>query len=252
MKIIDQSPFRAEDGSSSLENRLRGIWKHGLSWDRDRKAEDSFIAHLQKGLDNKYTMVRSATLPDLEVPIPLVLAGPPGIYVIVATALKGIYKAKEEVWAVMDANSRRFKPARPNLVKRALLMAKAIENYLSEEFQDLPEVSPVLFLAQPGIHVDAENPAVRLVRVDAADRYVLGLAQSPFALDPTEVKRISDALTRPLPEKEQAGVSILDDTSMATIGSISLQRRQWLLIGLMGIIEIFLLVAFAIVILTLS
>lgn len=250
MKIIDQSPLRSEDGSISLVDRASGIWQYGLAWDRDRQAEDRLIAHLQKGLDNKCTLIRSNLLPGLSVPIPLTLVGPAGIYVIHASAQRGFYRAKDEIWAVMDEKSRRFKPARPNLIRRCTLLSRAVDSYLQKEFPDLPEISPVLFLGHPGIHVEAEQPAVRLVRMDAVDRFVASIAQSPTALDATEVKRIADALTRPIPEDEKKRASILADETILTIGNIPMQRRQWLLIGAMGLIEVCLLMVFVAVVLT--
>jgi hypothetical protein len=251
MKIIDQSPLRSEDGSTSLIDRLRGIWQYGLGWDRDRQAEDRLIARLQKVLDNKYTLIRSAMLPKLELPIPLILTGPTGIYVIHASAQRGIYRAKEEIWAVMDAKSRRFRPAQPNLIRRVMLLGKVVENYLREEFPDLPEVNPVLFLGHAGIHVEAERPAVRLVRVDAADRFAASIPENPTTLDRTEVKRLIDAFTRPIPKEERSEESLLTDQSMLTIASIRMQRRQWLLIGLMAFIEVCLLMVFASIVLAL-
>lgn len=251
MKIIDQSPLRSEDGSISLIDRLRGIWQSGLAWDRDRQAEDRLIARLQKALDNKYTLIRSALLPKLEIPIPLILLGPTGIYVIHASAQRGIYRAKEEIWAVMDTKSRRFRAAQPNLIRRVMLLGKVVENTLRDEFPDLPEVNPVLFLGHAGIHVDAERPAVRLVRVDAADRFAASIPENPSILDRSEVKRLADALTRPIPKEERSGESLLADKSMLSIGSIRMQRRQWILIGLLVFIEVCLLVVFAAVIVAL-
>jgi hypothetical protein len=249
MKIIDQSPLRSEDGSTSLVDRVKGMWQYGLAWDSDRQAEERMLAHLQKGLDNKYTLIRSTMLPGLEVPIPLVLVGPAGIYVIHASAQRGYFRAKDEVWAVMDEKSRRFKPARPNLIRRCTLLSRAVESYLQKEFPNLPEITPLLFLGHPGIHVEAEQPAVRLVRMDAVDRFVGSIAQSPTVLDATEVRRITDALTRPIPEAEKQRESILADETVMTIGNIPMQRRQWLLIGAMGLIEVCLLMIFVVVIL---
>lgn len=248
MKVIDQSPLRAEDGSISLLDRARGILQFGPSWDTDRQAEERLIAHLHRALDNKYTLIRSARIPDLPIQIPLVLVGPTGIYVIYASGKRGVYRAKDDIWAVMDANDRRFKPARPNLIKRTLAMTKAVEKYLQEEPVSAEEISPVLFLGHPGIHVDADQPALRLVRVDAVDRFVASIPQNPTVLDLPAIKHIADALTRPLPEPENQGVSLLEDKTVMTIGSLQLQRRHWLVIGVMAFMEIcFLMIFFAVV-----
>ena len=132
-----------------------------------------------------------------------------------------------------------------------MLLGKVVENYLRDEFPDLPQVNPVLFLGHAGIHLEAERPAVRLVRVDAADRFAASIPENPATLDRTEVKRLVDALTRPIPKEERSEESLLADQSMLTIASIRMQRRQWLLIGLMAFIEVCLLMVFVSIILAL-
>ncbi len=57
----------------------------------------------------------------------MVLVGPTGIQVIYASALKGVYRAKNDTWSVMDNRSHRFKPAQPNLIARTLLMTPRLK-----------------------------------------------------------------------------------------------------------------------------
>ena len=152
------------------------------------------IDSFQRLLDNQYVMLRAVPLDDPEVPIPLVLVGPPGIRMIYARSIKGVFRAKEDAWEEMDDRTQRFKITRPNLLQRSQLMAKAVDTYLAARNFDLAAAEPALVFTDPGIHVDTVRPIVRVVQADALDRFGAGLAQSPAFLEKETVQRIVNAL----------------------------------------------------------
>lgn len=233
MKTIDYSPLRGEDGSMSLPDRLRGIWQYDLSWYRDLKAQEAFITHLGKHLGNDFFLVRSLTWPGFGLPIPLVLVGPAGIQVISASALKGVYRLKQHNWALLDDRSRRYKLTRPNPVARLLIMTEAIAEHLAALQIPQENVNPVFYLFQPGIHVDAEDPAVRLVRPDAVDHFIASLLQKEPVLEEHQIEQIVEALSRP-PE----GEPLPQKPKYFSLGSLRLLYWKWLLLGIMAFMAI--------------
>lgn len=250
MKINDLSLPSIPQSSGKLSDRLRNFLKFGLSGEKDRQAQQAFVAHTSKLLNNQYTLLCNVKLPGLDIPIPLILIGPTGIRTIYPSALRGIYRAKNDAWYVMDSGSQHFKPASPNLVARAQLMARAIETYLLKQGQQ-QEVEPALFFSQAGVHVDTIRPAVRVVLTDAADRFVAGIVQTRPTLNAATAEQIVTLLSKPAPEPPQptAAKALAPKPKAAQPLDFRLTRRQWLILGAIALFEIFILLALVVIIL---
>jgi hypothetical protein len=243
MKVIDRSPYRDEDGSIALNERMRGTWQFGLAWNKEIQAQDKLIDHLHALLDNQYTLIRDIFLPKLEIPIPVVLIGPTGVRVFYASALQGIYRVRENSLLVLDKSSRQYRPSQPNLIKRTALMSYAILTFLNSKGYPVEEVEPVLFFSDPNIHVDAKDPAVRILLTDGIDRFVEKFSQDLQQIDSTLVKRISDTL---------ASLNI-DRSAQKTqkklgIGTLLLYRWQWLVLAILVILQLCMMLIFILII----
>lgn len=204
MKLFERSPFSGENRSISFGDRIKGIWRFGLSWDRDLQAQNLLIGQLKKALDNKFILIHHMTLPNLPMPIPIILIGPPGVKTIYASAVKGVFRAKGENWFSLDAPNKKYVAVSPNLVKRAFLMSQAVQDYLSHREILLPGVEPVLFFSQPGLHVESVQPITRLVQLDEIDRFVTTILQSPVIMSSSDGQVIADVLIRSESKKPQA------------------------------------------------
>lgn len=204
MKLFERSPFSGENRSISFGDRIKGIWRFGLSWDRDLQAQNLLIGQLKKALDNKFILIHHMTLPNLPMPIPIILIGPPGVKTIYASAVKGVFRAKGENWFSLDAPNKKYVTVSPNLVKRAFLMSQAVQDYLSHREILLPGVEPVLFFSQPGLHVESVQPITRLVQLDEIDRFVTTILQSPVIMSSSDGQVIADVLIRSESKKPQA------------------------------------------------
>lgn len=204
MKLFERSPFSGENRSISFGDRIKGIWRFGLSWDRDLQAQNLLIGQLKKALDNKFILIHHMTLPNLPMPIPIILIGPPGVKTIYASAVKGVFRAKGENWFSLDAPNKKYVAVSPNLVKRAFLMSQAVQDYLSHRKILLPGVEPVLFFSQPGLHVESVQPITRLVQLDEIDRFVTTILQSPVIMSSSDGQVIADVLIRSESKKPQA------------------------------------------------
>ena len=243
MRVIDKSPYRDENGSIGLNDRMRGIWKFGLAWNKETQAQDVLSDRLQVQLDNNYTLIRDVVLPGLNIPIPMVLVGPTGIRIFYTSGVKGIFHAKETSWFEMDNRSRNYRPAQPNLIKRTALMSRALLAFLTSKGYQVEKIEPVLYFSDPSVHVDAKHPVARIVLTDGADRYIENFSMDVQHLDIADVMRISDTLTE---------IKLDPETPLAqkkfSIGSIQLFRWQWLVLAVLIILLLCMVLVFTLII----
>ncbi len=268
MKVIDRV---AQKKPGALDQALGNLNLPFLQ--RSPKAQEIIINALRRVLDNKFFLLCNTTLEGLDVPIPLILIGPPGLWVIYPSDDRGVYRAKESAWEIMDNRTQEYKLSRPNLVTRTSLMAKAVTNYLTSKSAAVEPVEPVLFFANPGVHVDSERPAVRIVMADALERFGLSLAQADSTLNPQAIQHVVEALGGDEQPAAAADVvaetrdafSFRDEPAKKTVRSPSLNlpyigepgfskkipftRRQWLLLGAMLLLNIVILIAFVVIVL---
>ncbi len=269
MIVKDYSAFVDEKGEIPLVERIRGTLKYGSSWYSDIQAQEMIIERMQTALSDEYLVLRNLILPGLDVPIPLVLVGPAGVKIIYVSAVKGIYQAKGEQWSVMNTNSRRFRPSRPNLITRALLLSQAALRHL--ERQDLSNIplDSINFFSDPGIHVDTKSPATRIVMIDALDRYIASVVQSPSVITAEEVQKVVDVLTKPPSSLAGSGLSSseedlriqeafsipragpaysnLTEINVPVLGAIRFTSRQWILLLVMVLVNVLVLAAMVLI-----
>jgi len=243
MNVIDRSPFRNEEGSIGLVDRLRGTWQFGLAWNKEIQSQDRLVSQMKAQLKNRYTLVRDVVLPGLGIPIPLVLIGPTGVQVFYASAIQGFYRAKEYSWAVLESRSHRYTLSKPNLIKRTSLMSQAIFGFLNEIGFQLEETEPVLFFSDPNFHVDSINPAVHILLADGASRYIEKLTHNPNILDINKVERISSSLS-----EIKSDTDLSNTDSKLQIGSLQLYRWQWAVLAILGILQLCMMIVFILVI----
>ena len=248
MKIHEKSPFSGEIRAITFRDRIIGIWRFGLAWDRDLQAQQVFINFLQNTLDNKFILLRNVTLPDLQLPIPLILIGPPGVTAINASAVKGVFRAKGDKWLSLDSHNKRYVAVRPNLVKRAFLMSQAVQDYLFQRDIMLPGVEPVLFFSHPGLHIEPIQPATRIVQRDGIESFVTGILQSPIIMSSTDGQVIADTLLKSAFQKPQANA--VSEPFKSSAKQNGLKSWQWLVIGILVLITLAVLVGLAYIILT--
>lgn len=237
MKLIERSPFRPDGQSITLTDRLRGIWKFGLAWERDLHAQEELIGQLGSGLDNRYIMLRNISLPSLGLPVPLILVGPAGVKVIQASALRGIYRAKGEQWSVMVSSGKGYVSARPNLLRRSALMARAVQQALEQRGHHLPDIEPIVFFASPGLHVEKLQPEARLVQRDDIEHFLGDILQGPTIMDSTGAQVIADSILKMESMKaapQGAGEPGPLARPVRRERKLVLKTWQWLVIGLLA------------------
>lgn len=183
MKIIDKTPFRGEDGSISLIDRIQATLKYGLPWYDRIQAQEKVIAVFEKQLGRNFILMRNVTLGGTEVELPLILIGPPGIFVINVITEKGVFRAKDDEWGTISGSQ--LVPAKVNQVVRTSRMGQVLKVFLERAgLKDKISVESILLSADPGTHIESVRPIVRVVMSDALERLVASLAQARDSLGP--------------------------------------------------------------------
>ncbi len=202
MKRFDQTPFLDASGNLSLLGQVLGRLKYGMDWPKELVAQQSVLERLEKVLEKGFTVIRNYPLAGGSVLIPLLLIGPPGVFLLQVSGARGFFEAKGDEWNVVSDGTSY--PARINLIKRAQRFARAVEVLLERQGIKLPApVEPLLVAADPGLHVQTLRPAIRIILSDAIERFAFSLLQSPPVLSSIQIKEIVEHLINP-PEPKPA------------------------------------------------
>ena len=181
MKILDYSPIPFDGGNITVQQRMNGISRYGFKWVPEMKSQELVIASLNRVLDFHFTLLRNIPIPGSNLVVPLVLIGSHGITVLHNNITKGMFRAEGDSWEVMDNRLRDFKAARPNLIAQAEKMTEAFRNFLTESGFE-KEVDSILIFTDPGTHVNSNRPNVRIILMDAIERFWLRQLQKLYSL----------------------------------------------------------------------
>lgn len=202
MKLIDQTPLLDENGEIGIVQRVQGTLKYGFDWYPELVAQNSVLAHLTRVLGKGFTVVRNRTLGASGIAIPLAIVGPAGIYATHVTHLRGTYQAKGNTWGQIYGIN--FQPARVNLQTQTQLYARALQAYIERQGVKLPKpVEPVILAANPGLHVESLQPVVRIILVDALERWAASLESAAPVFTSETAYELADRIVNPRPPKKE-------------------------------------------------
>lgn len=186
--------------------------------------------------------------------------------------------------------SRRFTQAKPNLQWKILEMAQSTLTYLRGIGFGLPEVEAVLIFTNPRTHVETSNTPARIVLADAIERFAASILQFQPIMDRDDIRDLSQAFLHPEEFKGEHDATVEPEPQPATprpAGPIDLPepsrvdsqaliqgetgalsprqqrslsqikpkrfpftRRQWILLGVMALLDILVIGIFAILVLS--
>lgn len=266
MRLIECSEFRPEDGSITLENRIRATLEHGLSWYGEMKSQEHVTDRLKRSLEDDHLLIRNVILPGSGLTIPLILLSPSGVRVLLALPLQGVFRAKDEKWYVFNDRTRKFRPAGRNPQERALRCATALHAYLQQQGVPLPEVEPVAIFTHPRTIVDTVHPVVRIVQADAIEHFANNLARFQMIMDDEDIAMLREIILSPsevpvvdaememymeeLPVEEALPPPAIDVDPFRLEDSPAARQRRWpfglqtnqvLILGLLFLVEILVL-----------
>lgn len=264
MKVIaeEQAP---EPGNtlSKASGTVQDFLQSTFGRPTDAQAQEPIVAYMAKTLNNRFTLIRDSKIVGVDTPIPLILVGPTGIFVIYASAEKGVFQVKGENISELK-NSKHFSPVRPNLVQRVIAMANAVSTELLRRGLEIPDIHPVLFFSNPGTHVESVRPAARIVLIDGLERFTSTVLQGRVVFASEDVHHIVDLLTNPsTPSEPVEPVEEKIDPVKEKIGAIeprlnqglnrisrrlNFTTRQWVLLSVMAAFNFLILIGFIILI----
>ncbi len=243
MKLIDRTPFVDTNGQISFADRIRAGMQFGFGWLKVQKAQRELVSRFKRTLSDRFTLLLNATLPDLDVPVPIILVGPPGITVIYVTPLRGVYRARSDQWLEVTAD-RQNRRAKPNLITRTALYAGAIRVFLEKHnFTNLP-VEGVLVCTDSGMYVESTRPVTRVVLSDAIDMFINGFNQAPAVVSYETTSQFVQALSAPPPAETASAAQTRQPAGQSAASAAKLTTRQWIILGVMAALLICALIAF--------
>ncbi len=251
MKVIERSPIGGEGSAKSIADRVKGIWQFGLSWDQDVQAQKALIEELGQVFDNTYTLISNVAVPGVTLPIPLVLIGKTGVWVLYVSNEKGIFRIKGDNWYKLDEQKEAYKSSRPNLVRRTLLMSRLIIEYLKEKGYFLDENEAALYLSHPGVYVDAPESPVRLLQSVGIESYASSVQEGKIVLDATEIQHITGILTKSKPGKPKRSEdlrSLSPPSETVGFGEFQLKVWQWIILFVLSILMLITVIITAVII----
>ncbi len=245
---------------------LQAVLKYGWTWYREYQAQEQVLRPFNQHLDGRFILLRNVRLPDLDQPLPPILIGPTGVYLVYVSPKKGLFRVREDIWEEMSTRTRRFRPQKPNLVRRTLAMARLLSEYLSEKAGTSLEVHPVMVFVDPGTLVDAIRPAVRVVLADSLENFALQLSRMRNELAGDEVEKIVELLA-PTPRRHPTGrrgkpaqVAQAEQRVQKQVlryrskldRYFNFTRQQWIILGVLAVLNVCLVVGFILAVVALS
>lgn len=196
MKTIDLSIQRSDEGKNPILSFLGRLFPEGGQKQSELEAQDHVMIRLERALGNEFTLIREIKLPGLGTPIPMALVGPPGIYVIYASGVKGSFRARGDAWLKLD-NSGNMRNIKPNLPHLTRLYTEAIRKFLLQNEIIASEIEPVLMFSETEAFVENIKAPIRMVMADGLDSYAGSLRLMNPILSPEETDAIVRLLSNP-------------------------------------------------------
>jgi hypothetical protein len=182
---------------------------------------------------------------------------------------QGFFRVRENSWWKMNKSSHRYDPAKPDLVKQSQEYAEKLGSILDVRGRSHPAVTPLLILANPGVHIESSNPAIRIVLVDGIDNLISTLLNSEDVIQPNAINSLADSLAVMadpekaipmgegedffgkdlyVPEKKAPpklpSISLPSDMPLPEVDKkLQFSKKQWIILGVLLFFTILVLLA---------
>ncbi|MFQ5616128.1 MAG: hypothetical protein ACE5GO_06680, partial [Anaerolineales bacterium] len=134
-------------------------------------------------------------------------------------------------WLEMDEKTRKFDQAQPNLVMRTVLFSRAVEDFLQSNGIPPSTLEETLILTNPGVDITTNDPAARIVLIDALNRFVQNIKNSPPLLGNFQIAEIV-ALFEQTHKQMETAASESRQSPFDFLTNIKLSTAQWIILGL--------------------
>ncbi|MGB7538749.1 MAG: hypothetical protein WBM17_09435 [Anaerolineales bacterium] len=184
MKTIDLSAQPTNEGKPSVFSFINKLFPEGKQKQTELDAQNEVINHIQLALGDDFTLIRDIKIPGLGTSIPMALVGPPGVFVLYASPVKGTFRARGDAWLKLDSSGN-MRNSNPNLPNRTRLYAEAIRKFLAQNGFPNAEIEAVLLFTEPEAFVENIKAPIRMVMCDGMESYSesLRLLNSTFTME---------------------------------------------------------------------
>lgn len=186
MKIIDRSDSKQAAAPGSLSKALGRFIPSSNK--PDTSALTVLTSSLERLLDDHYVLIKNLAIEEVQLEIPAILVGPTGLIVFYTSEVAGVFRCQGDSWEQLKNQSHRYVTARPNPVKLVLEMTSTLRTFLAKRQVECKQIEPIIFLANPEIHVDAIKPAARMVLPDTLERFISGVFHQDVINDRTFIR----------------------------------------------------------------
>jgi len=248
--VHDYTPLVDKEGKLGLADRLKGTFQYGLTWFQEIESQVPIIDRMKALFSDRFSLIRNYTLPESNQQVPFILIGPGGLRVITLSRAEGIFECRGEEWLEMNNNTREFEPAKPNFIELAVNNHRAVVDFMGMHDIDIPIHSPVLLFTNTGIDLTTDNPAARVVRMDALKRFLQSIALEEGDLNKLDINHITQIFERATRQKKKS-VEIVPEREPLPNPFRNFSTMQWLIVGgilVLNIILILLIIALSSVI----
>ncbi len=225
MRIYNLAPFwDAEQQREHPWKRWLFVLKHGWSWYREYQAQTKFLEALRPLLDRRFVLIRTYTWPELEYPFPLILIGPPGVYLLYVTPLSGEFRIHEN--RLLQLGKGKGEPIKPNLVRRTRLLGIALQRFIADRLGlEVPVETRLVFTA-PDVYVDTVDAEVRPLLPDGVKGFAESLLNARERLTRLHIRRVVELFLAGSDEEKQEAEEKVGETRRAILASAQEAVRQ--------------------------
>ncbi len=202
MREYNLAPFW--DAETQTENTLKRwltILDYGWKWYQEYKAQAQFLEMLRPLLDKRFIVIRNYIWPEIEYPFPIILLGPPGVYLLYVTPLSGEFRIHEDRLVALGKGNKGAE-VKPNLVRRTKLLGTVLEKFIAERLGIEVPVETRLVFTAPAVYVDTVDPEVKPLLPDGVKGFAEGLLKSRERLTRLHIRRLADLFLQSPEEAE--------------------------------------------------
>jgi hypothetical protein len=234
LHILDYTPYTDDDGKLKRSGRLQGSVRFGSHWPGEMDAQAALMDRLKKLLNDRFTLVRNFTLPDIEIPIPIILIGPTGLWVWHATDMSGFFAARGKEWLTLENRTGEYEASSPNPLMHTLLVTRALNDFMQRS--DLVGIQPqnAILFTDPGIDITTDEPAVRIVMIDALNRYLASVTHAENTLS----KEQTSTLVRMISEHHKSTREEEEAQENEPVLRFKFSTAQWVVVATLIIINV--------------
>lgn len=226
LREYNLAPFwDIETRTENKWKRLAAILEYGWGWYQEYKAQAPFLHLLRPLLDRRFIVVRNYVWPEvMEYPFPIILLGPPGVYLLYTTPLSGEFRIHENRLLELG-KGKGAKAVKPNLVHRTQLLGSVLKKFIAQHLGlDVPVETRLVFTA-PDVYVDTVDAEVKPLLLDGVKGFAESLLKARERLSRPEIRRLAELFLESEPARDRSSARQLREQRTAILASAQAEVR---------------------------